>query len=86
MYFHVPIWSNFQKCLRFVVTQLHFQFLCLPCSLKPHRFSQKEIRVNHYLDEIVLLLRDREVLFNHRDLVISTVQEFGWVKLKKNPT
>ena len=37
------------------------------------------IRLYHYLDDLLLLSRDREQLLIHRSQVISTLLEFAWL-------
>lgn len=91
-YFHVPVAADFQKFLRFAVGDQHLQFTCLPFGLttSPRVFSKvllavvallrvKGVRLHHYLDDLLLLAQDKGQLLKHRSLVISTLQEFGWL-------
>lgn len=91
-YFHVLVAADFQQFLCFAVGQQHLQFICLPFSLttSPRVFSKvllavlallrvKGVRLHHYLDNLLLLAQDKGQLLEHRSLVISTLQEFGWL-------
>ena len=91
-YFHVPVAADYQKYLRFAVGNQHLQFTCLPYGLTTSLrvFSKvllavvallriKGVCLHHYLDDLLLLAQDRSQLLEHRDLVIATLQEFGWL-------
>lgn len=91
-YFHVPVATEFQQFLRFAVGNQHLQFTCLPFGLttSPRVFSKvllsvvallriKGVRLHHYLDDLLLLTQNKDQLLEHRSLVISTLQEFGWL-------
>ena len=91
-YFHVPVATDFHKYLRFCVQNQHLQFICLPFGLStsPRVFTKvllavvafirlKGIRLHHYLDDLLLLSQEKDQLLAHRDQVISTLKEFGWL-------
>lgn len=91
-YLHVPIHISFQKFLRFAVGLHHFQFRSLPfgISTAPRTFTkillsviallrEQVLRVHHYLDDILLLADNQDSLLLHRSILITTLQNFGWI-------
>lgn len=91
-YLHVPIHRDFQSFLRFKIGELHLQFQCLPfgISTAPRTFTkvlvailaplrERGIRVLHYLDDILVLSQNREVLKNHVQQVMDTLMKHGWL-------
>lgn len=89
-YLHVPV--QFNKYLRFAVSNQHFQFVCLPFGLStsPRTFSKvllpiiailcrQGLQAFHYLDNILLTAKNLQILLNHRQILINTLQEFGWL-------
>ncbi|XP_077306677.1 ubiquitin-conjugating enzyme E2 U isoform X1 [Lithobates pipiens] len=97
-YLHIPIHPAFQKFLRFAINHCHFQFRCLPFGISsaPRTFTKvllplvaflrgKGLRIHHYLDDILLLAKSQELLLQHREILLSTLHDFGWiVNLKKS--
>lgn len=68
------------------------RFVCLTFGLttSPRVFSKvllaviahlrgKGLRVHHYLDDVLLLHQDPEVLQSHSRVLIATLQRFGWI-------
>lgn len=39
----------------------------------------KGIHLHHYLDDLLLMAQDKNQLLEHRGLVISTLQDCGWL-------
>lgn len=40
---------------------------------------EKGLRVSHYLDNIILLAHSRQTMLMHQELLVTTLQMFGWV-------
>lgn len=92
-YFHVPVAADFltisSLCSRQRALKIH---LSLPFTLttSPCVFSKvslavvallrvKGVHLHHYLDDLLLLAQNKGQFLEHRSLVISTLQEFGWL-------
>lgn len=91
-YLHIPVHPPFQKFLRFAINKSHLQFHCLPFGISSATrtftkvllpliafLREKGLRVHHYLDDILLLAEDRETLLCHRRILLTTLQDFGWL-------
>lgn len=91
-YLHVPILPAFQKYLRFAVGQTHLQFQALPFGLctSPRVFTkilisalaplrEKGLRIYHYLDDILLLASSPDQLVHHREILLQSPRELGWL-------
>lgn len=91
-YLHVPILPAFQKYLRFAVGWIHLQFQALPFGLctSPRVFTkilisalvplrERGLRIYHYLDDILLLASSPGQLVYHRDILLQSLRELGWL-------
>lgn len=89
---HIPNLRFFQIYLRFASNQIHLQFQSLPfrlCTslwvftnvliavLAPLR--EKGLGVYHYPDNILLLAKNQVHLGEHKEILLSTLEEFGWL-------
>ncbi|XP_068118214.1 polycystin-1-like [Hyperolius riggenbachi] len=91
-YLHIPIHTRYQKYLRFAVGEEHFQFRVLPFGIctAPRTFSkvlvtliallrQRGLQVHHYLDDILLIAQSKQKLLEHKETLLHTLQQFGWL-------
>lgn len=97
-YLHVSILPYFQKYLRFAVGHVHLQFQALPFGLctSPQVFTkvsisvlaplrERGLRIYHYLDDILLLSNNPDQLIVHREILLQSLSELGWlVNHRKN--
>lgn len=91
-YLHIPILPAFRKYLRFAVGQTHLQFQALPFGLctSPRVFTkilistlvplwEKGLRIYHDLDDILLLASNPDLLVYHREILLQSLRELGWL-------
>ncbi|KAL1270896.1 hypothetical protein QQF64_029912 [Cirrhinus molitorella] len=101
-YFHVSILPRHRPFLRFAFEGRAYQYKVLPfgLSLSPRVFTKvaegalsplwrKGIRILNYLDDWLILAHSRDVLCEHRDLVLQHLSHLGlrvnWEKSKLSP-
>ncbi|KAE8602875.1 hypothetical protein XENTR_v10014161 [Xenopus tropicalis] len=91
-YLHVPVAEEHHRYLRFAWQEQHLQFQCLPFGLatSPRTFTKvlvvlvakmrrEGVEVYHYLDDLLIVARERSTLLHHVALVRNTLTRFGWL-------
>uniref|UniRef100_A0A803J3I0 ribonuclease H n=1 Tax=Xenopus tropicalis TaxID=8364 RepID=A0A803J3I0_XENTR len=91
-YLQVPVATEHQRFLRFSIDYQHLQFTCLPFGLatSPRTFSkvlvvviaklrEEGLEIYQYLDDLLLVAREKDTLERHRDIAAATLERFGWV-------
>ncbi|KAL0152047.1 hypothetical protein M9458_052651, partial [Cirrhinus mrigala] len=89
-YFHVSILPRHRPFLRFAFEGRAYQYKVLPfgLSLSPRVFTkvaEGRIRILNYLDDWLIMAHSRDLLCEHRDLVLQHLSHLGlWVNREKS--
>lgn len=91
-YLHVLVHQLCHKYLHFAIMKYHFQFTCLFFDLStfPRTFSKvllhiiailrkKGLQMSHYLDDVLLVAPEPQVLTEHWEILVRTLLKSGWI-------